>query len=309
MAEALVTKEKLLREVLNVLAMAGFYALAVRCAIFDIIARRDNTLLLIKILTNANSLTQSTAQKLKVLAKFLDVNVCIVSERLGARKTTDSVVYLRYGLPIVSKNTFADIWLEGVLPIAYAAGGGYYVLPADDVLRAARDVHSLGTLARVAGVSRRSIQKYEKGCGMSVEEFLGVSIAKPIDPFARTLGVESVRIDALKPRDVFETHVLSLLRKLGYQVAQTPKCPFDALARDAGIVILTGMAPRGRDALSRARIISQISRVAERYSAFFVKRVEKDRYRVTGIPFIELRELKDTKTPEDMVNLIKDKES
>jgi predicted transcriptional regulator len=142
---------------------------------------------------------------------------------------------------------------------------------------------------------------------LRLEEFLGVNIVRPIDPFARTLGVEDVRVGAVKPRDLFETHVFGLLRRLGYQVAQTPRCPFDALAREEKIIILTGMARRGRDALPRARIISRISRVAERYSAFFVKRVENDSCRVSGIPFIELDELEATKTPEDVVNLIKEK--
>ncbi len=91
----------------------------------------------------------------------------------------------------MSAQTLAEHLLEEIPPYIFAAPGGLYVKLDGDRLgdiRAERGL-SLGTLADVAGVSRRTIQLYETGMGamidaaLRLEEFLDTQIVEPIDPF------------------------------------------------------------------------------------------------------------------------------
>ena len=62
---------KVIREILS---NAGFYVsdlYSMRPIGFDLVARRDNSLLIIKVLTNINAISEDVANELKLLSKLL----------------------------------------------------------------------------------------------------------------------------------------------------------------------------------------------------------------------------------------------
>ena len=74
------------------------------------------------------------------------------------------MVYSRFGIPLMSINTLHDLFIEEVPPLIYSAPGGFYVRLDKEVLaRLRQGGRSLGELAEIAGVSRRTIQMYEEG--------------------------------------------------------------------------------------------------------------------------------------------------
>src|SRR5207244_9802827 len=81
---------------------------------------------------------------------------------------------------------------EGVPPFLFSAPGGLYAHLDTEALRRLREERevSLGTLADIAGVTRRTIQMYLEGMSatmdgaMRLEEFLQESLVLPVDPFA-----------------------------------------------------------------------------------------------------------------------------
>jgi putative transcriptional regulator len=309
-------REQLINEIRDLLAKTGFYLsdkANTRGMSFDIIARRDQNLLLIKVLANVDAFTETNARELKLIARTLDGSPILVGQRSGGGRLEEGVIYSRFGVPILSKETFVDFFAEGVPPFVFAAPGGLYVHLDGDLLRQLRDTKniSLGTLAEVAGVSRRTVQMYLEGMSATIdialrlEEFFGEPLVIPVDPFAYTKDLEQALV-SWDEFDTFEKHVFQKLQNLGFDVVPTLRCPFEALTSDREEIYLTGVRTRNENVEEKVTMVSNISKVAERDSVIFV---EKSRVRMSirGTPIINKDELRKIKEREEIQDLIEER--
>jgi putative transcriptional regulator len=187
------TKEVLIHQIIDVLARAGF-AISDRCNIrprsFDVAARKGEILLLCKALFNIDGLNEETAREMKYLAEYLGGSAVVVGAKTRDQMLEDSVVYMRYDILALSVQTLHDYFIESIPPLVSAAPGGLYVSIEGDTLKKARLTKSmsLGTLAAMVGVSRRTISKYEEeGMDASIdvvlhlEDIFGIELARPIN--------------------------------------------------------------------------------------------------------------------------------
>ncbi|HNW38568.1 MAG TPA: transcriptional regulator, partial [Methanosarcina vacuolata] len=145
------TKEVLIHQIIDVFSHAGF-ALSDRCNIrprsFDVAARKDETLLLCKVLFNIDGLNEETAREMKYLAEYLGGSAIVVGAKTRDQMLEDSVVYMRYDILALNVQTLYDYFIENVPPLVSAAPGGLYVSIEGDILKKARmgQSMSLGTL-------------------------------------------------------------------------------------------------------------------------------------------------------------------
>jgi len=121
---------EIIRKVRKILENAGFQV-SEECNFrdvgFDLVARREKNLLILKILTNIDAFTDQVAKDLKSLACLLKASLILIGERDGSAKLEDDVVYFRNGIPTITPNTLKN-YLVHNLPIqVYAAPGGFYV--------------------------------------------------------------------------------------------------------------------------------------------------------------------------------------
>lgn len=306
-------REDLLVRVRQSLGKAGFFISDphnIRSISFDVIARRDKQLIIAKVLTNIDSLSAEDAEQLSVIANALQGSPLVIGLHSSSGKLEDGILYSRFGVPIISEVTFHEHVLEGVPPFVYAAPGGLYVRLDGELLRRIRQERniSLGTLAEVAGVSRKAIQMYESGMGAmieiaaKIEEFLNEPIVVPLNPFSYTAEVERTlrTFEAFKGlnRDVFE-----MLREIGYSVVPTIRCPFDALASEHDLLLLTGIGESPEMALRKARVVGNISRVTEKKSVIFVQD-KPTKEEIEGTPLITKDELRRADDVDDVLELI-----
>jgi len=311
-----VNREQLIGEIRDLLAKTGFFLsdkANTRGMSFDIIARRDQNLILIKVLLNIDAFTESNASELKLIARTLEGSPILVGQRSGGGKLEEGVIYSRFGVPILSKETFVDFFAEGVPPFVFSAPGGLYVRLDGDLLRQLRDRKnvSLGTLAEVAGVSRRTIQMYLEGMSATIdiarrlEEFFGEPLVVPVDPFAYTKDLEKALI-SWDDFETFEKHVFQKLQRLGFEVLPTMRCPFEALTSGREAIYLTGVRTRNESVEEKVTMVSNISKVAERDSVVFV---EKSRLRLSirGTPIINKEELRKVREREEIQDLIEER--
>ena len=309
-------REQLINEIRDLLAKTGFYLsdkANTRGMSFDIIARRDQNLLMIKVLANVDAFTETNARELKLIARTLNGSPILVGQRSGGGRLEEGVIYSRFGVPILSKETFVDFFAEGVPPFVFSAPGGLYVRLDGDLLRQLRDTKniSLGTLAEVAGVSRRTVQMYLEGMSATIdialrlEEFFGEPLVIPVDPFAYTKDLEQALV-SWNEFDTFEKHVFQKLQNLGFEVLPTLRCPFEALTSDREAIYLTGVRTGNENVEEKVAIVSNISKVAERDSVVFV---EKSRVRMSirGTPIINKDELRKIKEREEIQDLIEER--
>jgi putative transcriptional regulator len=311
------SRVELISRIRETLAKSGFYVSDphnIRSISFDIIARRDKQLLIIKALSNIDSLSSDDAEELRILASALSGNPMVIGLHSSAGKLDDGILYSRFGIPIISEATFHEHMLEGVPPFVYAAPGGLYVRLDGEVLKRIRQDRniSLGALAEIAGVSRKAIQMYESGMGAmieiaaKIEEFLNEPIVMPLNPFSYTKDVART----LRTFDDFEglnKDVFEMLKEIGYSVVPTIRCPFDALASEEDVLLLTGVENNPSTTARKARVVGNISRVTEKKSVIFVRQ-ETSVEAIEGTPLITKDELRRADDADDVLELILQRE-
>lgn len=319
------TKEVIIHQIIDVLAHAGF-ALSDRCNIrprsFDVAARKGETLLLCKVLFNIDGLNEETAREMKYLAEYLGGSAIVVGAKTRDQMLEDSVVYMRYDILALNVQTLFDYFIENVPPLVSAAPGGLYVSIEGDILKKARmgQSMSLGILAAMVGVSRRTISKYEEeGMNASIdvvlqlEDIFGVELAKPIDilkscgsrkPRKKTEHIAEIqeKSSTLLPEDL----ILNTISMLGYDVLPTAQAPFKAISRDKSSVILTGVSEFNTTVVKRAHLMSSISCVTETQSVFIINGHSKVKS-VENTVMIEKKELDRISDSQELLNFIEER--
>ncbi|UCE75347.1 MAG: transcriptional regulator [Methanomassiliicoccales archaeon] len=310
------TRKEVLTEVRDVLSHLGFFVSephTIRSISFDIVARRDEALLIIKILGNVDAFSKENAKELQTLANLLCGSPFIIGMKSSTSDIEDGVVYFRHGIPIISQGTFNDFFVEEVPPFVFAAPGGMYVHIDGVQLRKIREKNrlSLGALAEIAKVSRRSIQLYESGMGammeaaLRIEEHLKEPIILPINPLmchAKTEEETAQWVDSFEGFEGLEKDVFHRLNVLGYRIIPTNKSPFDALTKDTKTLILTSVERYDGTLAKRAKVVTNISKVVEKHSVIFVKKSKK--LSIEGTPLIDTNELKNIDDSEGVIELI-----
>ncbi|MEA3144145.1 MAG: putative transcriptional regulator [Thermoplasmata archaeon] len=310
------TRADLIEVVRETLSRAGF-TVSERCDLrpvsFDLVARRDKELRMVKVLSNVDALSEAIAQEIKVLCKFLDARPILVGLRSGTGNLEPGVVYNRHDIPIMTPETLEQVLLHGEPPMVFAAPGGFYVqLDAAALRRAREDAQlSLGMMAQIAGVSRRAIQMYEEGMSASIdaamrlEEFLQSELIRPINPF------DAFDPSAFQPKgepqptgaeDPMEGLVRRMLESLGYEVRATRRSPFNAITTQEADTFLTGMGEDSPQLRRRARVVTSVSQVTGRPGFFVIERTT--RTSIEGMPVVTRTELKRLDDPEAILQLI-----
>jgi len=319
------TKEVLIHQIIDVLARAGF-ALSDRCNIrprsFDVAARKGETLLLCKVLFNIDGLNEETAREMKYLAEYLGGSAIVVGAKTRDQMLEDSVVYMRYDILALNVQTLHDYFIENIPPLVSAAPGGLYVSIEGNILKKARtdQAMSLGTLATMVGVSRRTISKYEEeGMDASIdvvlqlEDIFGVELARPINILkscgsrkprkkAEPETEEQTKSSTLLPEDL----ILNTISMLGYDVLPTAQAPFKAISRDKSSVILTGVSEFNTTVVKRAHLMSSISCVTETQSVFIINGRSKIKA-VENTVLIEKKELDKISDSQELLNFIEER--
>ncbi|MCK9333026.1 MAG: transcriptional regulator [Candidatus Cloacimonetes bacterium] len=307
------SREDLINTTRSILAKGGFdvsSALNLRSICFDIVGRKDDTLLLIKILSNVDAFSRDNAEEMKVLAEALGATPVLIGENSSSGPLEAGIVYSRFKIPIISNETLADHVIEEVPPFIFAAPGGLYVRIDSGLLKHLRENNgiSLGTLAETAGVSRRTIQMYESGMGamidaaMRLEEFLNVPIIQALNPFEYKSEKKSDSYE-VSGESRTRSRPLNHLLDIGFSITPVIKSPFEAITRSQQMTILTGLGTDEEKLIQKALIASEISRIAGRHSLMIVeKKHSADNINSTAIVSnAELEKIDDKQELTDIV--------
>ena len=267
------SQERQLQLVTSVMISAGFEVsekFTLRPRSFDLIARNNGTLLVIKVVAHIDSVSEEAAFDLDMIAEHLGGVPLIVGERAREAELERGAVYVRYGIYAISIATLYDYFVEKIPPLVYASPGGLYVNINGDALRDLRERRnlSLGDLGQVLGVSRRTISKYESGMGTTLD------VAIRIEEYFNTGVVESIDIVRREPSESGPEESkkmqvpgipIEFLEQLGIQLHTLRGAPFQALLTFDKHTILTGYGP-AQKVVKRAALISNLSKIAKKHA-------------------------------------------
>ncbi|MBP7410983.1 MAG: transcriptional regulator [Methanoculleus sp.] len=275
------SQDRLPQMVISIMLLADF-DVSERCNIrprsFDLIAKKGDVLVIIKVVSHIDSVTADIAWDLNLIARYLQATPLIVGERARDAELERGVVYIRYGLFALSPETLYDYFAEGLSPMVYASPGGLYVKIKGDLLREVRERSrmSLGDLASHLGVSRRTISKYESGMGTTLDVAIRLEelFSAPLVETIELVGYHSP--EPGNPPQSATSDAFVDLERMGMEIHAMRQAPFQALALFDRHTILTAYGTTQK-IVKRASLIGNISQITKTFAMCVVTDYKKQK--------------------------------
>lgn len=229
-------KQSLIEKVAFYLLKKGFTIKSLTRTCFDVLARKESLILLLKILEDANSISKEYTDEMKKLSSYINASPIIIAEK-AAFKLQNNVVYSRFGIFTLNVETFKNS-VENKFPFISRSKAGLIAFVKGDRLRKKREELglSLNTLSKKLGVSSRMISKYESGN----QEITLKKAFKLYDMFGGDVFNKINLFDSsLAPETIIKTDITRKYSDLGFKASDVKKSPFKVIAKKEKDIILT----------------------------------------------------------------------
>ena len=309
----MLTRSQLLHNIENLLTSNGFKTSDIYDqGSFDLVARKNLQILLLKTFLNIDSINEHNAHEMKQLANIFLASPIIIGERSRNGYLEEGVIYERYDIPAIGFDTLKNMILYNEYPEILADRGGYFVKIDGNVIKQYREEYSLSLkdLADLAHVSRATMYKYENEIvrantetAMILEEILNTKVTLDIDLLKQPQKEE---IEYNSSDDTLD------LSKLGYGVVSTNKSPFDAVAKmksseKESPLIANVEKNRTEKTLKRMAIpLKDLSMVTTSEPVFIINN-EKIKESIGTIPVIKSWELKEFENSKELLKMIRER--
>jgi putative transcriptional regulator len=293
---------------------AGFQVSQICCSrssCFDFAARRNDTAVLVKVTSDVDAFSPHSARELKVISDRVSAASVLISQQAHGKPLEDDTVYSRSSIFVVTEKTIRNIALRTADPLIYAGPGGYSVeVDGELVERRRKELGlSIGKLAVMIGVSRRTLYGYERGMAKAsvksaykLAETLGVPVAKPINVLEKTRKHRQCLL--MKAHHAFIRKVLlqKVMRKFALcDISPVYRAPFDFVMNVPGDkqVIVGSVAARDERCLEKR--VEEIVSVSNLIGARPVLITERPRFSSNDLSCICVDDLSAMRSPEELV--------
>jgi putative transcriptional regulator len=301
-----------------VLKEAGFTisdACCSRPSCFDFAARKNNTVIFIKFQSDIGNLSPNDCRELRVISESISAASLLIAEKAREKPLEDDTVYTRYDVVAVTPRTFENIAIHKTEPLIQAGPGGYYVDVDGEALKQKRQERglSIGDMAKMVGLSRRTLYGYERGmakasvtAAYNLIATLGIPVARPLNVFEKPRAGRKCFLT--KARDMLTRNRL-LQKAFGrlsrWNVTTVKRAPFDFVVSvpEEEMRIIGGVAGNNERELDRR--INEILSVSRVVQAHAVLITEGHKPSNEEIFCIRSEELERIRNPEDLIASIK----
>jgi len=299
---------------------AGFQVSQICCSrpsCFDFAARKNNKPVLIKIHSGIDSFSHKDSTELKIIASHVSAASLIISQKTHDKPLEDDTVYSRHAIFVITEKTIKNIALQTANPLVYAGPGGYFVA-IDGVLVERRRKElglSIGKLAEMIGVSRRTLYGYERGMAKAsvpsaynLEKTLGIPVAKPINVLEKTRKQRQhflIKAEHVIAGQPLLLRVFKVFRKFAFcDISPVRKAPFDFVMNvpSEKYVIVGSVAMDGERHLGK-RMEETLS-VCRVVNAHPVLITEKRKPLSKYVSCVCMDELSSMRTPKDLITCV-----
>jgi predicted transcriptional regulator len=293
---------------------AGFKVSQICCSrpsCFDFAARKNDTTILIKIHSDVNTFSPQDSRELKAIASHLSAASLVISQKTHDKTLADDTVYSRYAVFVITEKTIKNIALQTANPLIYAGPGGYFV-EIDGALIEKRRKElglSIGKLAEMIGVSRRTLYGYERSMtkasvssAYNLAKTLGIPVAKPINVLEKTRKPRQCLIVKAKHAIATQPLLQKIFKKFAFcDISAFQKAPFDFIMNPPNekCMIIGSIAVNGEKQFdNRMKETLSVCRVINGHPLLIT---EKHKPFNRNIACVCIDELSAMQTPEDLI--------
>jgi len=282
-----------------------------RPSCFDFAARKNETLVLIKVESDIDILSLNDSQELKAISQCVSAASLLLGEKTREKPLEDDTVYSRYDVLVVTPKTFENIVLRKAYPLIKAGPGGYYVeIDHESIKRRRQELGlSVGEIAEMIGISRRTLYGYERGmakasvtAAYNLIWTLGIPVANPINVFEKSRYQRKCFLSSAKLAIARNKLLQKIFRKLARCRRTTvKKAPFDFVINfpEEEMKIIGGVTNSKELELNR-RVdeILSFSKVVKAHPILITEGREPS---TKDISCIRSEEISKIKKPEDLI--------
>jgi putative transcriptional regulator len=282
-----------------------------RPSCFDFAARKSHDLVFIKVQPDVDSLSPQDSEDLGIITESVSAASLLISKKTREKPLEDDTVYSRYHVFAVTQKTFENIVVHRVSPLIQAGPGGYYVeIDSEAVKRRRQELGlSVGELAKMVGISRRSLYGYEKDMGKSsvtaaynLIYALGVPVAKPVNVFQKTKRHNAYCLLATAKTMLTKSKLINRLfsKFRNRNLAAVKRAPFDFIifSRE-DLRIVGGIAGSNEPKLDRR--IEEILSVSKLVDAHPILITDEVKLTDKDIPCLRSDDVSRLKNPEELI--------
>ncbi len=294
------TRQTLLHSVTSALTTHGFtYQNFMHAnSSFDLIARKQNIVLILKILSNIDALRADHARDLQKLSHVFHAHSLVIGERSKVFDLEPTVLYDRYDLPVLSLEGFESL-LGARLPVQRSFKGKNSVELDAQRLREKREAAALTLkeLSEKAGVSLETLHRYEHGfpaqmnVAEKLEKILHAQLIRGINVFDTYFEKEKME------NEPFSNSALEQLQDLGLKLSVFERAPVTAAGKEHPILISHVENPR--NATKKALLLEKTQRIVKQPGMIIASSTQK--IHAGNIPMIREDELSTFSTVEDIL--------
>ncbi len=269
---------------------------------FDLIARRQNLVLILKVLSNIDALRIEHARDLKKLAHVFHAHSLVIGEKSKVFNLKDDVVYERYELPALSIQAFESL-LASNFPLSRSYKGQQVVELDFEKLRKLRKLEglTLKQLSEAAGISLETLHRYEHGLpaqfevAQKLERILNNSLVKSINLFAYTLEIASTA-----ETERTEDTALEQLRDLGLKLSVFERATVSA----AGIEhpLLISHVKENQNPAKKTLLLEKTQRVINQPGLILSS--TKKTFHHPHLPVLDVNEITTFSSVHDILNAV-----
>ena len=278
-------KQTLLDKINIFLLKKGFTIKNLTRTCFDILARRNEQILLVKVLEDANSISRQCTEEMVSIASYINASPLIIAEKAG-RRLEDNIVYSRFDIYTLNFSTFLSC-VNNKFPFIKRSQAGLTASVVGEKLKEKREElgYSLNALSKKLGVTSRMIIKYENensevtiNRAMKMYDLFGNEVFNEVNVFMQREPLQNK----------FETEVSRKYVELGFDATETKKTPFDIIARKDNEIILTEVSDNVNPQMQSLSKLLEADNLV-----IFNKKKPKDIPAMTKHEFMEFNESND----------------
>jgi putative transcriptional regulator len=300
-------KEAVIEVVLKTLHSAGYrnYVPLEKRSCFDVAARKEDSLLLVKVLENIDSLRESQAVELRTVSCSLGAIPLVVGAKSKSYELQEGAVYERYEILTVNPETFMDVLLRNESPERMFFRGRFVARIDSKALRERMESEDVtaSEVAKVLKVTKEAVYQYEQGSSRieferarKLESLLGTDLIEGIDLFRPAVPCEAEKINGY----------LRNMVDIGFEVTPVRR-GFDAIAREQRETLVLGHERVPSYAGKKAGFMKSVGEFFEGHPTFVLEK-KQTRDSIKGVPVVRRSELDDMEHADEFMKLVKKRE-
>ena len=302
---------------------------------FDLLVKKDSSILLIKVFSNIDNLNDSVIDGIKSMSTLLQSQPILIGIKNRYQKLEHNTIYVREDLPFITYDTLEKVIINQIYPYVLARRGGGVVFLDGPLMKELREQKNITRkeLSDELNITKRTVSSYEtenmRPSQKIAQKILDIledkhqSIFRNINVFEWHVK-STIKNEVGQELNTFQSHLQDIIEDIGVDTHWYRKgvAPFELSIHskhfnmekgENTILPLFSKVPDEKNKMSSVNLKSflyMFTQLFQKKGIFIVDNDFKisDVFKNNRIPILKVKNLEKIDNESDFIELVKEKE-